>query len=147
MGLFSRGEKVEPDELPTVPLFVGLDDDEIASVAAMAERRELSAGDKLIEQGRYGDSFFIVASGRALVYIADQYITAVGEGSAIGEMSLLERRPRNATVVAEGDMVVAEFSIKDFRKLLEKYPSARLRIHELLNRRLAENIAAEPEAE
>lgn len=147
MGLFSRGEKVEPDELPTVPLFVGLDDDEIASVAAMAVRRELSAGDKLIEQGRYGDSFFIVASGRALVYIADQYITAVGEGSAIGEMSLLERRPRNATVVAEGDMVVAEFSIKDFRKLLEKYPSARLRIHELLNRRLAENIGAEPEAE
>ena len=66
--------------------------------------------------------------------------TSVGEGSAIGEMSLLEHRPRNATVVAEADMVVAEFSIKDFRKLLDSYPSANLRINELLNRRLAENI-------
>ena len=143
MGLFSRDNKVDPAELPTVPLFVGLPDDEIAEIAAMANRREVAPGEKLIEQGRFGDSFYIVASGRALVYIADEYVAAVSEGSAIGEMALIERRPRNATVVAEGDMVVAEFSIADFRKLLEKYPSASMRINELLNRRLAENMNAE----
>lgn len=143
MALFSRGDKVDPDELPTVPLFVGLADEEIAAIAKMASRREVAPGEKLIEQGRFGDSFFIVASGRALVYIANEYVAAVSEGSAIGEMALIERRPRNATVVAEDDMVVAEFSLKDFRKLLESYPSASLRINELLNRRLAENIRLE----
>jgi len=143
MGLFSRDEKIDPAELPTVPLFVGLADDEIASVASMAKRRVIERGAKLIEQGRFGESFFVVASGRALVYIADQYVAAVGEGSAIGEMALLERRPRNATVIAESEMVVAEFSIKDFRSLLDRYPSASLRINELLNRRLAENIERE----
>jgi len=143
MGLFSRGDKVDPAELPTVPLFAGLNDDEIAAVASMATRRQVAEGERLVEQGRFGDSFFIVASGRALVYIADQYVAAVGEGSAIGEMALIERRPRNATVVAEGDMVVAEFSLKDFRKLLETYPSANTRINELLNRRLAENMDRE----
>lgn len=143
MGLFSRDDKIDPSELPAIPLFVGLSDDEISAVAAMATRREVAPGEKLIEQGRFGESFFIVASGRALVYIADEYVAAVSEGSAIGEMALIERRPRNATVVAEHDMVVAEFSLKDFRKLLERYPSANLRINELLNRRLAENIRAE----
>jgi len=140
MGLFSRGEKVDPDELPTVPLFVGLADDEIAAIAHMASRVEVATGEKLVEQGRFGDTFYVISSGTAGVYIADEYVTSVGEGSAVGEMSLLEHRPRNATVVAESDMVVAEFSIKDFNKLLDNYPSANLRIHELLNRRLAENI-------
>lgn len=140
MGLFSRGDKVEPDELPTVPLFVGLQDDEVAAIAAMANRKVLEPGEKMVEQGRFGDSFFVIASGEANVYIGDQYVASVGEGSAVGEMSLLELRPRNATVVAESEMVVAEFSIKDFRKLLEKYPSANLRINELLNRRLEENL-------
>ena len=143
MGLFSRGDKVDPAELPAVPLFAGLNEDEVAAVASMANRREVVEGEKLVEQGRFGDCFYIVASGRALIYIADQYVTAVGEGSAIGEMALIERRPRNATVVAESDMVVAEFSLKDFRKLLETYPSANVRINELLNRRLAENLDRE----
>ena len=142
MGLFSRGEKVDPDELPTVPLFVGLADDEISAIAGMATRREVAPGEKLVEQGRFGDSFFVIASGTAGVYIANEYVASVGEGSAVGEMSLLEHRPRNASVVAQSDMVVAEFSIKDFNKLLDNYPSANLRINELLNRRLAENIAA-----
>ena len=140
MGLFSRGEKIDPDELPTVPLFVGLDSEEISAIANMAKRREIAKDETLIEQGRFGDSFYVVASGEAMVYIADQYIASVGEGSAIGEMALIEHRPRNATVVAETDMVVAEFSVKDFLKLLDNYPSANLRINELLNRRLAENL-------
>jgi len=140
MRLFSRGEKLDPRELPTVPLFVGLDEDEIAEIANMAERREVTKGEKLIEQGRFGDSFYIVASGEAMVYIADQYVASIGEGSAIGEMALIEHRPRNATVIAETDMVVAEFSVKDFLKLLDRYPTANLRINELLNRRLQENL-------
>lgn len=140
MGLFSRGEKIDPKELPTVPLFVGLDDDEIEAIAHMAQRRQVDKGEKLIEQGRFGDSFYIVASGEAMVYIADQYVASIGEGSAIGEMALIEHRPRNATVIAETDMVLAEFSVKDFLKLLDRYPTANLRINELLNRRLAENL-------
>lgn len=145
MRLFSRGEKLDPRELPTIPLFVGLDEDEIAEIANMAERREVAKGEKLIEQGRFGDSFYIVASGEAMVYIADQYVASVGEGSAIGEMALIEHRPRNATVVAESDMVVAEFSVKDFLRLLNRYPTANLRINELLNRRLQDNLNNAPD--
>ena len=140
MTLFSRNNRVDPSELPTVPLFVGLAEDEIAAIAKLADRRVLNDGDVLVEQGRFGDSFYVIASGQAYVYIADHYITTVRAGSAVGEMSLIEHRPRNATVVADGELVVAEFSIKDFRKLLERYPSANARINELLNRRLAENL-------
>jgi CRP-like cAMP-binding protein len=140
MGLFSRSHHPDPEILADIPLFAGLEPSEVAEVAHMAERREIKAGETLIEQGRFGDSFYVIAEGQAAVYIGADYATTVGEGSAVGEMALVERRPRNATVIAETDMVVAEFGIDKFRKLLDRYPTANLRINELLNRRLRENI-------
>lgn len=140
MSLFKRSHHPDPEVFAEISLFAGLEEAEIAEIAHMAERREVGAGEILIEQGRYGDSFYVIAEGDALVYIGDQYATSVGAGSAVGEMSLVEHRPRNATIVADTDMVVAEFGIKEFHKLLDRYPTARLRVEELLNRRLRENI-------
>lgn len=139
MGVFSRGQRPDADELRTTPLFASLTDDQLGEVARMAQRREVAAGDVIIEQGRFGDAFFVISSGRANVYMNDTYVASVGEGSAVGEMALVERRPRNATVVAEEAMVLAEFSLEKFRDLLERFPTAGLRVHELLNTRLREN--------
>lgn len=140
MGLFSRSNRPEPDELAEIHLFADLGSDELAAVAKLAVRREVTAGEIFIEQGRFGDSFFVIAEGRALVFVGGAYVAAVGAGSAVGEIALVERLPRNATVQAETSMVLAEFGIAEFRTLLEEFPSANLRINELLNRRLRENL-------
>lgn len=140
MPLFSRGDRPDVDELRSITLFADLEDDQLQDIAKLAERRELSAGDMIIDQGDYGDSFFVIVKGRGLVYIGETYVASVGPDSAVGETSLVERRPRNASVVAEDDMVVAEFGVNEFNKLLDRYPTARLRILELLNARLRENV-------
>ena len=125
MPLFSRGSHPEADDLREIELFAGLSDDELANIARLAIRREVDAGDILIDQGRVGDSFFLIAEGQALIYINDQFVTSVGPNSAVGETALVEHRPRNATVVAEGNMVVAEFGVKEFREAAVQAESSR----------------------
>ena len=82
---------------------------------------------------------FVISEGRAAVYINDEFVTTVDAPTAIGEMAIAERRPRNATVIAETPMVLAKFEVDDFRKLLSRYPTTELRVQELLTKRLREN--------
>lgn len=143
MGLFGIGNKIDIELLRHTPLFAGFSDAELNDVAKAATREEFAPGEVIIEQGRYGDACFVISEGTGAVYINDVYATTVREYTAIGEMAILERRPRNATVVAETDMVVAKFEVDDFRKVLSKYPTTELRVQELLTNRLRENTRRE----
>lgn len=140
MPLFSRSDRPTVDELREIALFAELSDDDLNGVSRLAKKSTATAGTVLIDQGRFGDSFYVLSSGQGLVYINDVYVASVGPNTAVGETALVERRPRNATVIAETDMVVAEFGVAEFNTLLDDYPTARLRIMELLNARLRENV-------
>lgn len=139
MALFGSGNKIDVELLRHTPLFSGFEDAELAGVAKLATRRDVEPGEIIIDQGRFGDACYVISSGTAAVYINDEFATTVHQHTAVGEMALLERRPRNATVVAETAMILAEFKVDAFRKLLASYPSAELRVTELLSSRLREN--------
>lgn len=146
MGLFGIGNKIDTDLLRGTVLFSGFDDAELNDAAKLANREDVDAGAVLVEQGRYGDACYVISEGTAAVYINDEFVTTVDAPSAIGEMAIIERRPRNATVVAETPMVLAKFEVDDFRKLLERYPTAEIRVQELLSRRLRQNTARDDNA-
>ena len=57
----------------------------------------------------------------------------------VGEMALVEHRPRNASVSAETDMVLVSFGTAEFHKLLDRSPNAKERVLTLLNARLRDN--------
>jgi len=139
MPLFSSGNKIDVDLLRNTPLFAGFEEAELNDVAKLAQRRDVETGDTVVEQGRFGDACYVISEGTAAVFINDVFVTTVHAHTAVGEMALLERRPRNATVIAETPMILAEFKIEAFRKLLDKYPSAEMRVTELLSSRLREN--------
>lgn len=139
MGIFGLGNRIDLSLLADTPIFRGFTDDEMKAVGKLAKRLDVPEGKIFIEQGRFGDACYVISEGIATVYSGDVRITSVTAGTAVGEMALLERRPRNATVVAETDLVLVEFAIDDFRKLLDQFPAAKLRIDELLNKRLSEN--------
>lgn len=143
MALFSRGERADPELLASTALFDGLPEDDLGAVAKLAKKRTVDKGETLIDQGRYGQSFYVIAEGSAAIYAGEEYVTSVGPATAVGEMALVEHRPRSASVVAESELVVAEFGIPEFNKLMDRYPTTRLRVMELLNARLAENIERE----
>ncbi len=141
--MFGRNNKLDTGWLSSISFFDGFSDDELTAVSSLGERTEVSAGTEIIDQGRVGDSCWVIVDGTADVFIRDEFVTTVGAGSMVGEMALAGHRPRNATVTAHTDMVLVEFGTEEFRKLLDRSPNAAQRVDALLSARLAANRARE----
>ena len=137
--MFGRNDKLDTDWLAAVDFFDGFAKPELEEVAALGERVDVEAGTELIDQGRVGDVCYVIVDGRAAVHIRGEFVTSVGAGTMVGEMALVEHRPRNATVIAETPMTLVGFGTPEFRKLLSKSPTAYDRVTTMLNDRLRQN--------
>jgi CRP/FNR family cyclic AMP-dependent transcriptional regulator len=127
------------DKLRGVAFFDGFSDDELQRVAELADDVEAESGAMLVDQGRVGQECFVILEGQAGVYASGEHIATVGPGMMVGEMALVEHRPRNATVVAETPMRLLAFDTRHFKQLLEEMPKAHDRVMEVLAARLQEN--------
>lgn len=127
------------EKLRGVAFFDGFSDDELQRVAELADDVEAESGAMLVDQGRVGQECFVILEGQAGVYASGEHIATVGPGMMVGEMALVEHRPRNATVVAETPMRLLAFDTRHFKQLLEEMPKAHDRVMEVLAARLQEN--------
>jgi CRP-like cAMP-binding protein len=92
--------------LRRVPLFVGLDPEDLQRIAATAGERFYPGGTAVVREGDLGDELVIVIDGAVRVIHerpdgSEQLLTRYGPGDHIGELALLRARPRAATVMAE----------------------------------------------
>ncbi len=126
-------------QLHKASFFEGFTDDELARVAQLAEEVVAEKGAVLIDQGRVGLECYVILEGHAGVYVGDEHVATNGPGSMIGEMALIEHRPRNATVIAETEMTLIAFDTKAFKTLLEEMPLAHDRVMALLASRMKQN--------
>lgn len=98
-------------------LVYGLTDDQLGSVASLAVERSLEAGEVLCRQGEVGGEMYIVLDGQLVVETAEgDRLADVGPNSVVGEMGLVETRPRSATVVAASKARVAAIRSSDLRE-------------------------------
>lgn len=125
-------------DLSTLEFFEGFSADELEQVRAMAERVTADAGAVLMEQGDVGQEAFVICSGQVGIYVNGNRVAAAGPGSAVGEMALLDKRPRSATVKALTDLELLSFDSKRFQALLESMPKAAVRVIAQLNEKLRE---------
>lgn len=122
--------------LAAVPLFEGMTPGELSRVDDLGSRMEVDARSVLVDQGDPGTYCYVVVSGSASVYANGEYVATSGPGSTIGEMALIDHRPRRATVVADVPMTLLRFDTNQFRALLEEMPKAYERIMAMLGTRL-----------
>lgn len=127
------------DWLANVAFFEGFSAEELARVADLSQEVEAKAGSVLVDQGDPGTECFVVVAGDASVYIGGEYVASIHAGSMLGEMALVDHRPRNATVVADTDMKLLRLHARQFRTLLDEMPKASERVMELLTARLQRN--------
>ena len=111
------------DMLAKVPLFSACSKPELRVIASFGTEVEVKTGRKLAVQGKPGSEFFLILDGRAVAEVNGQRVLEFGPGDFFGEMALLDRGPRHATVVARSAMRLLVLSSNEFFSMLETSPS------------------------
>jgi len=120
MLLRRRSEKV--DVLKKVPLLSGFSQRDLDLIARVADEVKVDAGRVLTQQGGLGLEFLLILDGRARVERNGTVIARLGPGEFFGEMSLIDGKPRSASVIAESPSVLLVIEARSFRKLLDTVP-------------------------
>jgi CRP/FNR family cyclic AMP-dependent transcriptional regulator len=126
------------DWLQKVPLFRGLSKKQLRDISGLATRLNEPAGTVLTKEGKIGHEFIIVIEGEIEVRKGDQVIATRGPGDYVGEIALLDQRPRTATVVAKTPVVIEVIGQREFRTLLAEAPELSSEIMSTMAQRLAE---------
>ena len=128
--------------LKRVPLFATLSPAELKQVAAIAEEDVFSDGEVLAYEGEQGDALFVIVSGEVRVCRSkDEQEVEVARrksGEYVGELSIVNRVPRNATLIAAGDVRALCIDQKSFEGLIRERPEVSLFIIQVLSKRLNE---------
>jgi CRP/FNR family cyclic AMP-dependent transcriptional regulator len=110
------------EQLAAVPLFAGLSKRQLRRISSLMTRIDRPGGQVLTTEGQPGFEFFIVLEGEVEVRREDQVIATRGPGEYVGEIALVDRRPRTATVVATTPVSVEVLSRREFVSLLAEVP-------------------------
>ena len=105
-----------------VPLFQGLDVSQLQRLADLAADVRAADGDVLMRQGEVGDEFFIVISGNVVVEREGQRLSRLGPGEFLGEIALIDGRPRTASATADGETHLLVLDHAHFDRLLDEFP-------------------------
>jgi CRP/FNR family transcriptional regulator len=128
--------KPTPDLLRNVRLFSDLDEKDLVNLADEFNERRFSAGDKIALEGEGGLMFFVVESGEASVEVQGAEVATLGPGAAFGEIALIDRRPRTATVTAISDLKAYGLPVFVFRPFVEARPQVAWKMLEAMADRL-----------
>jgi CRP-like cAMP-binding protein len=126
------------DHLAAVPLFSSLSKRDLQQVGKATTEVRIDAGQTLVEQGRTGQEFFLILDGEAEVRRNDRRLTTLGPGDYFGELAILDRGPRSASVIAKTDMAVLVLSQRDFVGVLASVPEMALKLLTVMAQRLRE---------
>ena len=123
-----------------VPLFSQLSNRELGEVAKVADEIDLKEGKELTREGRPGREFFILLEGRAEVQKGGKQVRTLKDGDFFGEIALLTKAPRTATVTAATPVRALVVTERSFRRLLEDSPQIQLKVLQALAERLTPEI-------
>ncbi len=130
-------ESAELEALRRVPFFEDLTPEDLARIAKIGERRRYDAGSAIVTKDEAGGGLFVILEGSAQVEAGGR-VHLLGPGSFFGEMALLARKPRSATVTAAEPVEVLALEAMYFRPFLIKNPSVAVTILEGVANRLRE---------
>ncbi len=115
---------MDPARLKNIPVFADLSDDELDHIAALAAEVSVPEGKELVREGDYSYDVLAIEEGTARVERHGERLADLGPGDVVGEMGVLEREQRNATVVATSPMRLVTLTSWDVRRLQKTASSA-----------------------
>jgi CRP-like cAMP-binding protein len=126
--------------LKGVPLFSKLKRKQLEDIAHIADEIDLKAGKEMATEGDRGREFFVLLKGEAEVTKGGERINTMKEGDFFGEIALVTKMPRTATVTATSDVDVLVITEPAFDNLLKKSPEIGRGVAEALAERVAPEL-------
>ena len=131
--------------LRTVPLFSDLSPGDLGRVAALAEECAYADGEVIAAEGEIGEELHLVVEGTVRVvqdrHGAERDLARRTNGDVIGEMSIITKTPRVASLVAEGDVRTIRIGHREFESMIRERPDVALAVMRVLAHRLGEESA------
>jgi CRP/FNR family transcriptional regulator, cyclic AMP receptor protein len=129
------------EELRSVPLFAGLDDEAALELRDLLKVREVAGNTPLFKMGDSGDAMYLIDSGRVRISVHDSFGHAVtladlGGGDFFGEMAILDGKARSADATVIEDARLAILSRTDFLAFVRRNPDVALKMLSAITNRL-----------
>jgi CRP-like cAMP-binding protein len=124
------------DLLKSIPLFSGFGGRELERVGMLTDQVDLPAGRVLMRQGELGHEMYVIVHGRAEVNRDGRVIAERADGDVVGEIALLDKGPRTATITLTEPSTLLVVGHRDFHMLMDEMPTVRTQLLESLARRV-----------
>ncbi len=131
------GHNSKIDLIKRVPLFSAASKSELAEIASIADEIDLPEGKALITEGDSGREFFVLIDGTADVERGGRTVATLGPGDFFGEIALVAKTPRTATITTTSPVRALVITDRAFRQLLEHSPQIQNGVLRALAERLA----------
>jgi CRP-like cAMP-binding protein len=124
-----------------VPLFSGLSKKALEDVSRIADEIDLPEGKVLAREGARGQEFVVIVEGKAEVEQNGRRINMLGDGDFFGEIALVTKQPRTATVTTTESTRALVITERDFLALMKSSPDVACEVIEALGERLAHDLS------
>jgi CPA1 family monovalent cation:H+ antiporter len=126
---------VETSRLAAIPVFAGLDDADLATIAEAAAEIDAADGQSLTIEGDFGYALYAIESGTAEVSVDGSPLRTLGPGDVFGEIAVIASGRRTASVVATSPMRLIVLFNRDVWALEQQAPEAAARLRALIGER------------
>ena len=127
------------DRMKTSAMFAQLGDRKLRAVAQYIDDLEMAAGTTLMTEGSFPYELMIIVEGAADVMIGGEKVGEVGPGAVLGEMALLKKGKRTATVVTSAASKMLVMSGRAFAGLVKTHPDVAAELRSIAEERAASN--------
>ena len=126
---------MDPSRLKSIPLFQSVPEEELREIATFADEVSVEEGKHLVDEGDFSYQFMAIEEGQADVLRGEEHVAELAPGDFFGEMGLIEKDRRTATVVAKTPMRLITLSGWDLRRMEKSMPQAVDQIRQVMEQR------------
>jgi CRP/FNR family transcriptional regulator, cyclic AMP receptor protein len=126
---------LDSSRLKSIPLFQDVPDEELGQISTFAQEVTVDAGRELVREGDFSYEFMAIEEGEAEVTRHGEHVADLGAGDFFGEMGLLEKTLRNATVTAKTPMRLVTLTGWDLKRMERHIPEAIEKVRATLEER------------
>jgi CRP-like cAMP-binding protein len=132
---------MDESDLQSIPLFESLPRDARSVIAQHADEIDVDEGTELVRQGEFAYEFFVIEEGGAEVLRDGEHLADLGPGDFLGEMGIVSKATRTATVTTTTDSKVIVMTEQDFRAMSHSNPDVASRIQAAVEERCRSLVA------